>query len=176
MAKEFTDYIPMILESGERVYHLRHIRTRKDSKWNGKTIEVHGHHYLLNLDRAYRVNWAPWKKLIVKKPYWKNFYKPLVELTRSKKVGLLLYQEKTQEPGPFLTKEIKTPIGWACPICNAPGKSESGVKRHMTIKHKGTKLAVKVEYKGELITIPTFKPIEPMHISRIHQPSGVMKG
>jgi hypothetical protein len=130
MPKDFTDYVLMVLDSGERVYHLVHLRNAKGCKINGNIYPMNDHNYLLNLDRAYRVNWAPWKKWVVKKPYWRNFYKPLIELTRSKKIGLLFYQE---------------PCNHKCSAC-------------------------KIDCK----TIPA--KVEPMHISRIHQPSGEMKG
>ena len=160
MAKDFTDYIVMILDSGDRVYHQEHARFIKEKllfdsqmpiqngigsrplkapelaiKYRpGLWIKMNDHKYVLNLDRAYRVNWAPWKKIVFKKPYWRNFYKPLIELARSKKIGILFYQEP----------------------CN-----------HKCSKHP--------ECQGEA---PCKAPnlIEPMHISRIHQPSGVMKG
>jgi hypothetical protein len=159
MAKEYTDYLFMMLSSGDRVYDLEHARCVKgrllfDSLLpiqNGpgsrplKTpdtpikyapglwVQMNGHKYLLNLDRAYRINWAAWKKLVIKKPYWKNFYKPILELVRSKKVGILYYQEP----------------------CN-----------HKCSKHP--------ECQGEK---PCRAPdlVEPMHISKIHQPSGEMR-
>jgi len=139
MAKDFTDYVIMVLDSGDRVYHLVHLRNGKGCKIDGNTYPMNDHKYLLNLDRAYRINWAPWKKLVIKKPYWKNFYRPLIELTRSKKIGLLIYQE---------------PCTQNCPTC---------------------------QYKDKDVCLDVFgKPIpqliSPMHISRIHQPSGVMKG
>jgi len=134
MAKEFTDYVLMILDSGDRVYHLVHLRNGKGCKIDGNIYPMNGHKYLLNLDRAYRVNWAPWKKLVVKKPYWKNFYRPLIELTRSKKIGIIFYQE------PCDHKCSKHPECQGDTPCHAPDF------------------------------------LEPMHISRIHQPSGVMKG
>ena len=154
MAKEYTDYILMTLGSGERVYDTVHLRYHKGKLYNPDMVDfkkalpfgvgfiaqpLNGHKYLLNLDRAYRINWAPWKKLVIKKPYWKNIYRPLIELTRSKKIGLLIYQE---------------PCTQNCPTC---------------------------QYKDKDVCLDVFgKPIpqliSPMHISRIHQPSGVMKG
>ncbi len=149
MPKDYTDYVLMVLGSGDRVYELVHLRFQKGKLYNPQLVSfqkalplgprfiaqpVNGHKYLLNLDRAYRVNWAPWKKLVIKKPYWKNFYKPLLEFARAKKVGLLFYQE---------------PCDHKCSKC--PDKD-------------GAKCQ----------SIPDL--IEPMHISRIHQPSGVMKG
>jgi hypothetical protein len=192
MAKEFTDYVLMVLGMGERVYDLEHARQIKGRLYfdhpekitvrkmkqpsDDRTRNVNGHQYLLNLDRAYRVNWTPWKKLVVEKPYWRNFCHPIIELIRSKKVGLLIYQERIQELGPPVVREEKIPIGWACPACDFKRKERKGVKRHITVKHKGENLEPKEECQVNTITTPTLLPIPPMHISRIHQPSGVMKG
>jgi len=149
VAKDFTDYILMVLDSGDRVYHLVHLRNAKGCKINGNIYPMNDHKYVLNLDRAYRVKWAPWKKVLVrpavkikfkkkgveyvkiKKPLFPlKVYATLKEFARSKKVGLLFYQE---------------PCNHKCSACNIDCK-----------------------------TIP--EKVEPMHISRIHQPSGEMKG
>jgi hypothetical protein len=94
--KEFSDYIIMVLDSKERVYHMFHLRYTKDMKMNMKPFGVmgqHEHNYCLNLDRAYRIRWAPWKKLDFKKRFWFIYF--FKELIRSKKIGLLLFQEPT---------------------------------------------------------------------------------
>lgn len=117
----------MIFDSGDRVYHLSHVRNRKDLKL--AAIRHNGHRYLFNMDRAYRVKWAPWIEL--------NRH-VLAELVRSKKIGLLLYQE---------------PCKRDCAECKARGD-----KRYIDV-------------------YPNCYPgIEPMHISRVHQPSGEMRG
>jgi len=132
--KDYSDILIVVLDAGERIYHLDHRHNYKGSKLNGSTYELNGRKYILNLDRAYRIRWAPWKKLIVGKPYLKNISRFFNELTRSKKIGLLLYQE---------------PCTNKCSTC----KDEGGEKCKL---------------------IPT--EIDPMHISRIHQPSGRMIG
>jgi hypothetical protein len=139
MVKDYTDYLVMILDSGERIYHLVHLRNAKGCKINGNTYPMNGHKYLLQLDRAYRIKWAPWKKMVVKKPYWKNFYRPLVEFTRSKKIGIIFYQE---------------PCTNQCSGCQYKDKDAC------------------FDVNGK--PIPAL--LEPMHISRIHQPSGEMRG
>lgn len=133
-SRDFTDYVVMVFDSGERVYHLGHIQSFKGKNAGGKEIQgtpypFGGHKYLLNLDRAYRIKWAPWKKIA-----WKHPRQTFKELLRSKKIGLLLYQE---------------PCNNNCSKC----PDEDGTKCK---------------------SIPDL--IEPMHVSRIHQPSGVMKG
>jgi hypothetical protein len=137
--KDYSDILICVLDAGERLYHLDHRRNFKGSKLNGTTYEMNGHKYILNLDRAYRIRWAPWKKLIVAKPYMRNASRFFNELTRSKKIGLLLYQE---------------PCTNKCPSC----------------KYKDKDVCLDVLGKP----IPSL--IEPMHISRIHQPSGRMMG
>ena len=168
MAKDFTDYIIMVLDSGERVYHLVHLRNAKGCKIDGNIYPMNDYKYLLHLDRAYRINWAPWKKLVIKKPYWRNFYKPLIELTRSKKIGLLIYQE------PGIKPLIEVPVIVDCECsCGFQGKNMRGTKIHVKAKGEGHILKNIIETHYEE---PPKKSVEPMHISRIHQPSGVMKG
>lgn len=132
--KDYSDILIVVLDAGERIYHLDHRRHFKGSKLNGSTYPLNGHKYILNLDRAYRIRWAPWKKLIAKKPYLQNIGRFFNEMTRAKKIGLLLYQE---------------PCSNKCSTC----EDEGGEKCKK---------------------IPDL--IEPMHISRIHQPSGRMIG
>ena len=138
MAKDYSDFIVWIYDSGERIVHYKHLRNRRESVngkmrsiLDGKTYPYEGQKYALDLDRAYLIKWAPWKKWNLGKPYLKNIWWTLNELTRSKKIGLLLYQE------PCHHQCSKCPIG------------------------------------GDCKSIPD--KIEPMHISHIHQPSGVMK-
>ena len=207
MAKDFTDYILMVLDSGDRVYHQVHLRHQKGKLYNPELVDfktavphgtsfiaqpVNGHKYLLNLDRAYRVKWAPWKKVLVrpavkikfkkkgieyvrvKKPLFPlKVYATLKELVRSKKVGLLIYQE----PNPPITVEDKVPVKWFCSACDFETDSASGIKVHISAKHKDATIKPPgVLNKIEKRVIRAAEPIEPMHISRIHQPSGVMKG
>ena len=127
--KDYTDYVVMILDSGERLFHLYHIRNKKDLSL--KAIAHNGHKYQFNMDRALRIKWAPWRKYNKQHPF-RIFH----ELIRSKKIGLLLYQEPC------------------------------------THKCSGCKL--RVADQDACMKIPALT--EPMHISRIHQPSGMMKG
>ena len=124
----------MILDAGERVYHIIHFprgfwsKRKRNQLDELKSFPFNGHHYMFNQDRAFRIRWAPWKK----QRTW-NPIRLLFELLRSKKIGLLLYQE---------------PCSHRCSIC----------------KHKDESIC------------PVPDRIEPMHISRIHQPSGEMMG
>jgi len=189
MAKDFTDYVVMVLDSGDRVYHLTHLRNDKECKIDGRPYPANGHNYLLNLDRAYRIKWAPWKKMDRNPPYgmrimgrmWMKPWWPLWavnELLRSKKIGLLIYQE----PNPPVIVEDKVPIRWLCSGCDFETESPSGIKIHIKAKHTDEKGNINTIEPPEVInkitkrTVGAPEPIAPMHISRIHQPSGVMKG
>lgn len=149
MAKDFTDFIVLIFGAGERIYHLKHLRHGKNIQLDGKCYPHNNHKYILDLDRAYRIKWSPWSKLIktenrvqVKKKgittmKTKVRYHPIKtinELFRSKKIGLLLYQE---------------PCTHKCSSC---------------------KYKTNPDYCKSLP-----EKVFPMHISRIHQPSGEMR-
>lgn len=181
MPKEYTDYVIMVLHSGQRLYHLGHFWNRMGSDINHKAFPYHGHRYLLDLNRAYKVSWAPWRKGIwtekrkkkVRKGVvtwrtsrWFRPGKTLYELLRPKKIGLLIYQE----PDPPVM--IKTLVDASC-SCGFKGKTMPGTKTHIARSGQGHDL----EPVYDLVKSQAAKePIEPMHISRIHQPSGVMKG
>lgn len=111
MATDYTDFVIMVMDSGERVFHRSHIRNWKGLE-KAPPYSFHNRHYDLMLDRAYRIRWAPW---IWENLSWRRAWSIFRELTRKKKVGLLLFQESEE---------------------------------------------------------PTDTPIEPLHISRISQPSG----
>jgi len=165
MVKDYTDYLLVILDSGERVYHLVHLRNAKGCKINGNLYPLKEHKYLLNLDRAYRIKWAPWKKIDKNKPWWPLW--SIRELVRGKKIGMLLYQERGKE------SLIETHIIVDCECsCGFKGKTMAGTKIH--VKAAGEEHILKniTEAHYEM----PMTPIEPMHISRIHQPSGEMKG
>jgi hypothetical protein len=139
MAKDYTDFILLIYDSGERLAHYKHLRNRlemkngkKTSIIEGKTYPYEGNNYVLDLDRAYLIRWRSWKILKLQKPYIKNMAFFFNELTRAKKIGLIFYQE---------------PCHHQCSRCPWPEKDCSSLP----------------------------EKVEPLHISHIHQPSGVMK-
>jgi hypothetical protein len=134
--KDYTDILIWVFDAGERVYHLDHRRNLKTAKLDGQVYEMNGHKYTLILDRAFRIKWAPWKKLILAKPYATNLYRFINEIMRSKKIGIIYYQE------PCTHKHSSCVLLKTDPDC---------CKK-----------------------IPDM--VEPMHISRIHQPSGRMMG
>ena len=89
MAIDYSDFVVLILDSGERVFHRKHIRNWKGLE-TAPPYSFHNHHYNLMLDRAYRIRWAPWiwENLSLRRS-WTIFR----EITRKKKVGLLVFQE-----------------------------------------------------------------------------------
>ncbi len=127
MAKDYTDFLVMILDAGERVYHLKHVRHSK--KLDLSTFPFDGHTYVFNRDRAFSIRWAPWKRAVNRNPF-RTFY----EVVRTKRVGLLLYQEPCNK-NCARCKELKDPK-YIESYPNCYGK------------------------------------IEPIHISRVKQPSG----
>ena len=180
MARDFTDYIAEVMGSGDWVYFQQHFRQlKKDPEIT--EFELHGRKYLLNKDRAYWVKgYMPWKK-------W-NRKEPLVslnELLRSKKVGLIKYREPASTPGTSKMVEVsrEVPVGYSCMICADRGaapfttKSPRAMKGHVTRFHKGAKAEMVTKVETETITElqPVMEVVEPMHISRMHQPSGQIR-
>lgn len=146
MIKDFTDYVMVIFDAGDRVFHLVHLKNGKGIDINHKQYPRNSHKYVLELDRAYKVRWVPWPRIIKGKKNRVDIYLTLRELFRSKKVGMLLYQE---------------PCTLKCALCkveNIPVEpSERSYQKCMALK-----------------VIP--EKVEPIHISRVHQPSGEVRG
>lgn len=171
MAKDFTDYIALILEAEKRVYHIYHI-CEKENK-DKTVIEHNGREYDFERDRAFRIKkWQPWKKWNLKKPLWS-----LNELLRSKKVGLLLYHEPL--PGPPLYRDVehKTPKEYVCKECGFTTVHTTGIKGHIKQRHKRSDYGklIRVGFDVKVEKVPYYLKVQPIHISRMHQPSGVMK-
>lgn len=170
MAKDFTDYVALILEAEKRVYHIYHFRSKFTT--DDEFIPHNGRDYVFDRDRAYRVGWAPWKKWNSRKPFHS-----INEFLRSKKIGLLLYHEPLPSEPLYRDVEHKIPREYICKICGFTTVHLPGMKTHMTRRHKlkefGNQLKVAFDVKIE--KLPYFHPIQPIHISRMHQPSGEMK-
>ena len=171
MAKDFTDYILFICDAGERVYHLEHLRSFYGKNAKGeeyaKTPYVsNDHKYLLNLDRAYRIRWAPWKKVARRSPY-------KVPVKSTWYFGTL--KKGTFAKVPVLTKKTKKPVFSL--------KVYATLKEFIRAKKVGiifyqepcTHKCSTCPHNGkDVCPIPLV--VEPMHISRTHQPSGEMRG
>jgi hypothetical protein len=170
MAKDYTDYVALVLEAKKRVYHVYHLRA---SKSQDKTeIEHNNRQYVFDRDRAFRVKWAPWQKFDRKRP-WMVFH----ELLRSKKVGLLLYHEPTvQEPKYKEVKEM-VPKEYVCKVCGFTTVHDNGIKTHLRNRHKLKEYGknIRVSFDVKTTRVPYFEPILPFHISRVHQPSGELR-
>lgn len=170
MAKDYTDYVALVLEAEKRVFHIYHHRAR-DSM--GLTeIEHNGRGYVFDRDRSFRVKWAPWKKTSWKRPIWS-----VNELLRGKKVGLLFYHEPLPKEPELEEIVTEVPEAYRCKLCDFQTEREKDCKGHVTKKHKGA--------KHEMVMVPVMKEVheyrpkrelvQPIHISRIHQPSGVLR-
>lgn len=171
MAKDFTDYVALILEAEKRVYHIYHLKEKENKE--KAVIEHNDREYIFDRDRAFRIKkWQPWKKANIKRPIWS-----LIELFRSKKVGLLLYHEPL--PGPPLYQDVKhrTPKEYVCKVCGFTTVHSSGAKTHIKQKHKRSDFgnALRVGFDVTVEKVPYYPKVQPIHISRMHQPSGVMK-
>ena len=170
MAKDFTDYVALILEAEKRVYHLYHFREKET---RDKEVIVHnGREFEYARDRAFRIKWAPWKKTNILRPIWSSN-----ELIRSKKVGLLLYHEPL--PSEPLIREIqhKTPKEFICKECGFTTVHDRGIKAHIKQRHKRDDFGAltRVGFDVRIEKVPYYPRVHPIHISRMHQPSGVMK-
>ena len=177
MARDFTDYVVEVMGSGDRVYFQKHFRQLKKDPVVTE-FELHGRKYSINKDRAYLVKgYTPWKKWNIKEPL-----KSLNEILRSKKVGLIKYKEPVLESPTYRTVTIDTPDHYTCGACDWKGtKHLNAIRSHIARYHKGSdpvKLTV-VHTKSETkkVVDRTLKAalVEPMHISRTHQPSGIIR-
>lgn len=169
--KDFTDYVALILEAEKRVYHLYHVR-EKDNK-DKEVITHNGRDYDLVRDRAYRIaHWTPWRKWDWQRPIWS-----FNELVRTKKVGLLLYHEPL--PSEPLMREVKhkTPREFVCRECGFTTVHNRGIKAHIKQRHNRGDFGklIRIGFDVRVEKVPYYPRVHPIHISRMHQPSGVMK-
>jgi hypothetical protein len=174
MAKDYTDYVALILEAEKRVYHIYHHRSKESTDM--VEIEHNGHSFIFDRDRAFRINkWKPWKKVNPKRPVW-----TLNELLRSKKVGLLLYREPLPKEPRYEEVHTEIPDTYSCKICG-PEKftteHPAAIKSHITRRHRGAKHSMVTVTNMKTITdnVLVKERVQPIHISRMHQPSGEMR-
>lgn len=173
MARDYTDYVIEIHGAGDRVYFQKHLRQLKKDE-PVEEFDFQGCTYLVNKDRAVRVKgYTPWRKLDRKRPLWS-----LMEVFRTKKVGIIKDLEPL--PGPSEMEEVVTevPEAFTCKICGFKHDEERVLKGHVTKKHKGAKHAMVVLPVMKQIREmrPKKRLVEPLHISRMHQPSGILMG
>ena len=170
MARDFTDYITLIFGTGERVYHLDHIRQlKKDDEVS--EFDFNDRKYMINKDRAMRVRWQPWKK-------WDKEarLRSINEMFRTKKVGLIVYREPPKGEQQYMIVEKEVPKDYGCMICDFKTDHERVIKAHVTKKHKGAKPEMVIIKNLQIVkeSVAMQEIVEPMHISRIRQPSGVI--
>jgi len=170
MAKDYTDYIALVLEAEKRVYHIHHFRAKTSADLT--EIEHNNRQYVFDRDRSFKVKWAPWPKYDKKKPY---LY--LYELFRTKKVGLLLYHEPLKSEPKYRDVEHKTPKEYICKTCGFTTVHLNGMKVHMRAMHKIKDVGphIKIAFDVKVEKVPYFDAIQPIHISRMHQPSGELR-
>jgi len=169
MARDFSDYVSEIHGAGDRVYFQNHFRQLKKDEVVDQT-EFHDRTYILNKDRAFRVKgYNPWRKWDPKKPLWS-----IREFLRSKKVGLIKYREPpASEP---LIREVhhRVPKEFVCKICGFTTAHPPSIKTHLKRKHKTTDYGkhTRIGFDVTVEKVKYYPPVEPMHISKMHQPSG----
>lgn len=189
MMKRYTDYLALVFGSGDRIYHMEHFRNDKTDTLNMSVKEINNHTYRMVLDRAYRINWATWSKVIAndmgrwEEPwYFKredgkvarktvsrerpprmpiNVHKTMNEVIRSKKIGLMLFQEP---PPP---RQVIKVTECVC-SCGFKGESMKGTRIHVKSKGEGHELIETQEI--ELVGVK--EPIDPFHYSKTELPSG----
>ena len=174
MARDFTDYVVEVHGAGERVVFIDHYRQlKKDPEI--LAFELRGLTYSLNKDRAFRVKgYMPWKKWHSRHPL-----RSINELRRKKKVGLIKYQEPAPKPPVYLTVTEDVPDYYTCKLCDTfKTEHANAIKSHITRFHKGAKHDMLTILHTKKVTERILQPIivEPMHISRMHQPSGAILG
>jgi len=169
--KDYSDYVVVVFGFLERIYHIQHIRQLKKDK-PLKTFQFNDYKYHFNKDRTMRMKgWTPWKKWD-----WKKIIASLKDLLRSKKIGLIVYRE----PPPPIEIFEDIPDKWLCKHCEFESESEKGIKSHMKKSdhkilqpYEGRDYDIKTKSVKRLLSAN--EPIEPYHISKIHQPSGELR-
>ncbi len=176
MPKDYTDYVLVVLDAGDRVYHLKHIRSTKEVRDKNERRELvderNSHKYLINLDRAYRTAWKPWKKVkrrgpktkLVKAEWYFGGDKETVEKNGVKKVRRLYTKEAVK------IKVQKKPLVSLMPIATVREFLRSKKVGIIFFKEPCTQRCSTCPSKDK-DNCPTGL-IEPMHISKMHQPSG----
>ena len=173
MAKDFTDYVARISEWPTRAYHYVHLRA-KDTK-ELEIIEHRGYPYEFKRDWSYLFRLAPWQKWDKKHPF-----RSLFEILRSKKIGVLFFNEPMPDEVEMMEVKRERTLDWSCKLCDEQGhpfvtEHERAAKGHVSRRHRGAKFDVIMIPRIESYTESVIKPIPPFHHSRIHQPSGEMR-
>lgn len=157
--KDFTDYIVHIYRAGERLYHQHHFKAAKDL--NNQEYELNGHKYVLELDRAYRTKWNTWSKIIKAEP----------RIIERKEVWAFKGEKNLWAKREVIITETKKPILRVRPIATVHeilrSKKIGLLKYQEPCTHKCSGCEL------DCTTIPA--KVYPMHVSKIHQPSGELR-
>jgi len=177
MPKDYTDYVLFICGAGDRVFFLEHIRSNEQviaQHDAGKLLHTQNDWiYHVNLDSAYLSKWSPWSKAIKRQPKVKTSTKDVKEQWyfgtakgELAKVPVIAKKTIRTTKQPIMTlkvfasiREVLRPkrvgtIFFQEPCTNRCSQCPKGTKNE---------------------SCPS-GIVEPMHISRIHQPSGEMRG
>jgi len=159
MPKDFTDYVLVIFDAGDRVYHTKHLWHHKGVELDHKLYGFNGYQYVLELDRAYKIKWRPWKHII----YTERTIKKTVEPKKGVKGAKpTVIEKKVKRFRPYLTvreflRSKKIGVLWY----------------QMPCTHKCASCTLRLKDENICSKLPS--KVEPMHISKIHQPSGEMR-
>lgn len=170
MAKDYTDYVAWIGEAEKRVVHIYHFRAKTT---DDQTEFIHNKRpFVFDRDRAYRIKWAPWQKWD-----WKHPLTSINELIRTKRIGLLIYHMPLPSEPLYRDVEHKVPKEFVCKTCGFTTVHARGIKTHMKTRHKVIDYGkhIRVGFDITVEKVPYYPPIQPIHLSRMHQPSGEMR-
>lgn len=170
MPRDYTDYVAQVWGAGDRVFFLEHFRQLKHDPVVD-SFEFNGREYILNKDRAFKVKWAPWKKWD-----WRRFVWSVNEFFRTRKIGLVVYREPNAEEPQYKTVAHKVPRQYVCKKCGYETNKPRSIKIHVSNKHntKDYGAHIKIRFDTQTEKVEYYPPVEPYHISKMHQPSGRM--
>lgn len=170
MTKDYSDYIAWIGESEKRVFHIHHFRAKTTA--DQKEFTHNGRQYVFDRDRAYQVKWAPWVKWD-----WQHPLLSLHEFIRQKRIGMLLEIEPLPSEPEYRDVEHKTAKEFVCKTCGFTTVHARGIKTHMKTRHEITDYGkhIRVGFDIQIEKVPYYPPIQPIHLSRMHQPSGEIR-
>lgn len=167
MPKDYTDYVLVVLDAGDRVYHHEHLRHRKSTPIDHQ-IHVFGEHkYVLELDRAYKIKWAPWSKVMRRSPSKTTSIQTWYFGTINEKMAKV----------PVTIVKTKYPLVAIKPLATIAevfrSKKIGVLWYQMPCTNKCASCRLRLKDPDICSKLPSL--IEPMHISKIHQPSGEMR-
>jgi len=175
MSKDFTDFIVYIHDAGHRIYHIYHVRHGKTGRGevvdlNNAEFPYNGYKYVLELDRAYPVRWAPWSHVIKLGPKPIKVKEEWFIGTVNGKIARIPVLAKRTKP-----RRFSVDIGQT--ISELVRSKKIGLLRYqMPCTHQCSTCVQGKADPEYCKTMPEDGRVYPMHISRTHQPSGELRG